>query len=98
MNERTSVRRLGGHSARSRHRRNGSISVLGADSTAGNWAAAEAMTDPRMAQQLVANMTDVNGNLPELFELIVRAEFQSLVPIKIAYVTHKVIARKPTAK
>jgi hypothetical protein len=77
---------------------NGYITILGADSTAGNWAAAEAMTDPRMAQQLVNNMADANGNLPELFELIVRAEFQSLVPIKISYVTHKVVARKPAAK
>lgn len=77
---------------------NGYITVLGADSTAGNWAAAEAMTDPHMAQQLVSAMADTHGNLPELFELIVRAEFQSLVPIKISYVTHKVIPRRQPAK
>jgi hypothetical protein len=56
------------------------------------------MTDPRMAQQLVANMSDAQGNLPEFFELIVRAEFQALVPVKIAYVTHKVLARKQSSK
>lgn len=77
---------------------NGYITILGADSTAGNWAAAEAMTDPRMAQQLVANMRDAHGKLPEFFELIVRGEFQSLVPVKISYVTHKVITRRQTAK
>lgn len=76
---------------------NGYITILGAESTAGNWAAAEAMTDPRMAQQLVAKMADAQGNLPEFFELIVRAEFQALVPVKIDYVTHKVLARKQPA-
>ncbi len=77
---------------------NGYITILGADSTAGNWAAAEAMTDPRFAQQLVARMADAGGNVPELFELIVHAEFQSLVPVKIDYVTHKVVTRRQAAK
>jgi hypothetical protein len=77
---------------------NGYITILGAESTAGNWAAAEAMTDPRMAQQLVASMTDAQGNLPEFFELIVHAEFQALVPVKISYVRHKVLTRKQSAK
>jgi hypothetical protein len=77
---------------------NGYITILGAESTAGNWAAAEAMTDPHMAQDLVAKMTDAQGNLPEYFELIVRAEFQALVPVRISYVTHKVLARRQSAK
>lgn len=77
---------------------NGYIMVLGADSTAGNWAAAEAMTDPRFAQHLVARMADAGGNLPEFYELIVHAEFQSLVPVRIDYVTHKVVTRRQAAK
>jgi hypothetical protein len=77
---------------------NGYIMILGAESTAGNWAAAEAMTDPRFAQQLVARMVDAGGNLPEFYELIVHAEFQSLVPVKIDYVTHKVVTRRQTAQ
>ena len=75
---------------------NGYITVLGAESTSGNWAAAELMTDPRQAAQLVSRMADRQGNLPEFFELILRAEFQSMVPVKINYVTHRVISRRPT--
>jgi hypothetical protein len=77
---------------------NGYIMILGAESTAGNWAAAEAMTDPRFAQQLVARMVDAGSNLPEFYELIVHAEFQSMVPVTINYVTHKVVSRRQGAK
>ncbi len=72
---------------------NGYIMVLGAETTAGNWAAAEIMPDPRQAQQLVSKLVDRNGNVPELFEMVLRAEFRSLVPVKIEYVTHHVISR-----
>jgi hypothetical protein len=41
---------------------------------------------------------DAGGNLPEFYELIVHAEFQSLVPVKIDYVTHKLVTRRQTAK
>ena len=77
---------------------NGYILILGAESTAGNWAAAEAMTDPRFAQQLVARMVDAGGNLPEFYELIVHAEFQSMVPVTIDYVTHRVVSRRQAPK
>ena len=73
---------------------NGYITVLGAESTGGNWAAADMVTDPRQAQQLVSRLADSRGNLPELFELILRAEFQSMVPVKIEYVTHRLITRR----
>ncbi|MCX6621495.1 MAG: hypothetical protein NTY38_10515, partial [Acidobacteria bacterium] len=73
---------------------NGYIMVLGAESTAGNWAAAELMTDPRLARQVLSRMADSSGEAPELFELILRAEFQSLVPVKIEYVTHRVIPHR----
>ncbi len=73
---------------------NGYIMVLGAESTAGNWAAAEMMTDPHEARQVVARMANASGEVPELFELILRAEFRSLVPVKIEYVTHHVISRR----
>jgi hypothetical protein len=73
---------------------NGYIMVLGAESTAGNWAAAELMTDPRQAREIVKRMANASGELPEFFELILRAEFRSLVPVKIEYVTHRVVPRQ----
>ena len=73
---------------------NGYITVLGAESTGGNWAAADVMTDPRQAQQLLSKLADAQGNAPELFEAIIHAEFQSMVPVKISYVTHRVISRQ----
>lgn len=73
---------------------NGYITVLGAESTEGNWAAAEMVTDPRHAQLLVSRLSNHDGKLPELFELILRAEFQSTVPVKISYVRHRVISRQ----
>ncbi len=77
---------------------NGFKMIVGDASPAGNWAAAEAMTDPRLARQLVAHMANAQGELPELFELIVHAEFQSQVPVKIRYVTHKVVTRAQAAR
>ncbi|MEN6536357.1 MAG: hypothetical protein ABFD89_22055 [Bryobacteraceae bacterium] len=72
---------------------NGYIMVLGAETTAGNWAAAEIMTDPRQTQRLASKLVDRNGNVPELFEMVLRAEFRSLVSVKMEYVTHHVISR-----
>jgi hypothetical protein len=77
---------------------NGYITILGAESTSGNWAAGELMTDPRQAAQLVSKMADRQGNLPEFFELILRAEFQSMVPVKTSYVRHRVISRRPISQ
>ena len=73
---------------------NGYIMVLGAESTSGNWAAAELMTDPHQAGQVVARLAGTSGQVPEFFEMILHAEFRSMVPVKIDYVTHRVIQRR----
>ncbi|HWO13131.1 MAG TPA: hypothetical protein VNN80_26705 [Polyangiaceae bacterium] len=61
------------------------------------WALAEAVTNPGHAAELMSRLQTPAGDCPEQFQIIIRATFQSNVPVEIGYVTHRALpdARPP---
>jgi hypothetical protein len=49
------------------------------------------MTSPDSAGELLKRMKLTSGKLPEYFQILVRAEFKSLAPIKVDYVIHRAL-------
>jgi len=70
---------------------NGEIIAFGGTSSSGLWAAVEFMTEPRYARELLAKLKTNTGQLPRHYQVVIYARFQSLVPIEIQYVTHRVL-------
>ncbi len=69
----------------------GEIMVLGSASTEGTWAAAEYVTLPVYAKDLVQRVKGTGGKLPPCYQVVIRVEFKQQVPWKLAYVTHRIL-------
>ncbi len=69
----------------------GEIMILASSSTEGTWAAAEYVTRPVYAKDLVKRVQTSVGMLPRCYQLVIRAEFKQQVPWKISYVTHRIL-------
>ena len=69
----------------------GEIMMLGSASTEGIWAAAEYVTRPAYARDLVDRLKLPSGRLPRSYQVMIRVEFKQQVPWKISYVTHRVL-------
>jgi hypothetical protein len=54
------------------------------------WALAECVTDPAHVKELVSHLRSASGELPGAFQVVIQATFESNVPIKVRYVTHRV--------
>jgi hypothetical protein len=54
------------------------------------WALAEAVTDPAHVKDLVSHLRLPSGEMPGAFQVVIEATFESNVPIKVRYVTHRV--------
>jgi hypothetical protein len=54
------------------------------------WALAESVTDPVHVKELATHLRQASGELPEAFQVVIEATFESNVPIKIRYITHRV--------
>lgn len=67
----------------------GEIIALGGASSSGLWAAAEFMTEPRYARELLAKLKSPTGKIPRHYQVVIHARFESLVPVEIKYVTHR---------
>ena len=69
----------------------GEITILAASSTEGTWAATEYVTSRQHAAGLVARLRLPSGQLPDCYQVVVRARFKDQVPIEMSYVTHRVL-------
>lgn len=69
----------------------GQIIVLGSSSTEGTWAAADYVTAPSHAAELVRRVKLPSGKLPDAFQVLIRAKFKDMVPVESSYVTHRVL-------
>ncbi len=69
----------------------GEIMILASSSTEGTWAAAEYVTRPAYARELVQQVKISGGKLPRCYQIVIRAEFKQQVPLKISYVTHRIL-------
>jgi len=54
------------------------------------WALGECVTDPAYVKQIVSHLRLPSGECPESFQVVIQATFESNVPVKIRYVTHRV--------
>jgi hypothetical protein len=63
------------------------LSSSGAEFT---WALAEAVTSPARVQEIMSHVIPPSGECPPAFQVVISATFESNVPVKIRYVTHRV--------
>jgi hypothetical protein len=56
------------------------------------WAMANYFTDPATARDLVRHLRLPSGKLPSAYQVVIRAEFKSQTPVKVAYVAHRSLA------
>jgi hypothetical protein len=54
------------------------------------WALAEAVTSPARVQEIMSRVILPSGECPPAFQVIIAATFESNVPVRIRYVTHRV--------
>jgi hypothetical protein len=54
------------------------------------WALAECVTDPALVKEVVSHLRSASGELPRAFQVVIQATFESNVPIKVRYLTHRV--------
>ncbi len=69
----------------------GYIMMLASTSTEGTRAAVEYVTRPDYAAKLVSSLRGKDGVLPKYFQVVVRAQFKSQVPIHVEQVTAHVL-------
>ncbi len=68
----------------------GEILIVESPSTTGVWAAAQFLTDPGYAKELVAHLRQPDENrLPQHYQVVLRSQIAAGVPIRITYVTHR---------
>jgi hypothetical protein len=54
------------------------------------WALAEAVTNPARVHEIMSRVISPSGESPPAFQIVIAASFESNVPVKIRYVTHRV--------
>jgi len=54
------------------------------------WALAEAVTSPARVQEIMSRVIPPSGEAPPAFQVVIAATFESNVPVRIRYVTHRV--------
>jgi len=59
------------------------------------WALAEYLTSPEHAREMWQKMRLPNGQMPDYYQVVVKAIFRAQSPIQIEYVTHRVLDEKP---
>jgi hypothetical protein len=55
------------------------------------WALAEYVTDPAHVKEMVTHVRLPSGDMPGAFQVVIEATFESNVPIRIRYVTHRAL-------
>jgi hypothetical protein len=64
--------------------------ILGGSGSELMWALAECVTNRAHVKEIVARLCLPSGECPPAFQVVIQAAFESNVPIKIRYVTHRV--------
>jgi hypothetical protein len=53
------------------------------------WAMADYLTDPELARDFIRRVRLPSGKLPAAYQVVIRADFKSQTPVKVAYVAHR---------
>jgi hypothetical protein len=55
------------------------------------WAMANYLTDPAQARDFIRHLRLPSGKLPTAWQVVIRAEFKSQMPVRLAYVAHRTL-------
>ena len=63
----------------------GRILILEGGSTASNWAAADYLTRPATAKELLSHIKLPDGKLPAFFQVLLHVKYKDVVPTRTAF-------------
>jgi hypothetical protein len=63
--------------------------ILGGSGSEILWALAETVTNPVHVKEIVSHIQQPSGECPPAYQVVIQATFESNVPIRIRYVTHR---------
>ena len=69
----------------------GELLVLGGNASSDTFAAAEWLTQPKRAAELVRRLRDSSGRLPRHYQVVVKVVFKQGIPVESSYVFHHVM-------
>jgi len=67
------------------------IMVLSGAGSEFMWALAEYVTYPSYVKEMMTHLRQPSGDYPSAFQVLIRARFESYVPVYIGYVTHRIL-------
>ena len=67
---------------------NGELLVIAGNASADTFGAAEWLTQPWRAKELVSRLRLPSGNIPRHFQVVLRVSFKQGIPLQSAYVFH----------
>jgi hypothetical protein len=68
------------------------VLILGGGISEADWAVVKYVTSPDHVAELVRRLKTKSGDLPKAFQVLVRIQYESRVPVSIDYVTHHVLS------
>lgn len=69
----------------------GEMLMIAGNASADTFAAAEWLTQPRRAQELVTHLRAPGGEIPRYFQAVIQVAFKQGIPVQSAYVFHHVL-------
>jgi hypothetical protein len=78
----------------------GELLVIAGNASADTFAAAEWLTQPQRARELVKRLKTASGGLPRYFQVVIKVGFKQGIPVESSYVFHHVVdgAAPPASK
>ncbi len=73
---------------------NGDILYLSGNQISSTLAAVRALTDPKLARELVATLKTPDGRVPRYYQVVLRVRSMDSMPIEISYMLHRDLTAK----
>ena len=71
----------------------GDVWVIAGNGSPDTLAAAEWVTEPRRARELVARLRTASGEMPKYYQVVLKVTFKQSIPVESSYVFHHVLSR-----
>lgn len=76
----------------------GELLVIAGNASSDTFAAAEWLTQPQRAKELVERLRGASAEVPRYFQVVLRVEFKQGIPVRSGYVFHHVLNPAPKSK
>jgi hypothetical protein len=70
----------------------GELLVIAGNASADSFAAAEWLTQPLRARELVQRLRTQSGEIPRYFQVVIKVGFKQGIPVESSYVFHHAVA------